>query len=261
MSRLLNTTAWMLLSCAPAAAMAQGNDATADEVEAAMEAAESAADAAEAAAAAIEAEAAAAIDPARLVMARRVVDRIWPLGTYERMMGDSMREMMDVYVSSIMGMPAHTGMGQTDGVMPDGTTVREVTTGLTMREALAARDPHYEERMRIAMDVTMPAMTRIMIEAEPAIRAALSRAYARRLSLEDLTAMAGFFETPVGDRVGREMMLIYADPEIMSAMEEITPRLMAEIPSVATAIRAATAHLPPPPVDDIDQEPMESGDQ
>ena len=60
-----------------------------------------------------------------------------------------------------------------------------------------------------------------MDRIEPSYRAGLARAFATRFSAAELDELNRFFSTPVGARYAGESMLIYADPQVMAAMNEL----------------------------------------
>jgi hypothetical protein len=184
------------------------------------------------------------VDPARLAAARTTVDHIWPIGTYERMMKGSMDKIMDNVMASMFDMR----VGDLDaGRAPDGKKLKPAEANMTLREAMAKADPHFQERMRISNRVMMAEMLPVMNRLEPDIRAGLARAYARKFSVEQLGEMNRFFASPVGAAYARESMTMWMDPEIAAAVAGFAPELVKEMPRIMAKVQAATAHLPPPP--------------
>lgn len=181
------------------------------------------------------------IDPARLALATQTVDFLWPLGTYARVMDEAMDAMMNAMRRSMLNMPVG------DAAKGDGAAAADSGAGMKVRDALAAADPHYEERMRITTRVMMDEMIALMTRVEPDIRAALSRAYAARFTSAQLADMNRFFATPSGRAYARESMAIMMAPEMMAEMGKMTPMMFEAMPRIAQKTQAATAHLPPPP--------------
>ena len=179
------------------------------------------------------------ISPARDAAAARVVDRLWPLGTYRRMMDGTMSKMMDSMVSSMFGMKA-SDLG------PGGKTA----DGKTLAQVAEEKDPHFRERMKISMDVMMREMLPVIERIEPSVREALTRIYARDYTEAQLGELDAFLQTPTGQQFGRKWMMSFADPEMTASMSKVMPMLMQAMPGIKAKIEAATAHLPPSPKHD-----------
>lgn len=184
-----------------------------------------------------------AIEPARMEAARAAIDRLWPLGTYERITRGSMGRMSDAMMASSLdmkmgalpGMPAHAAG---EGAGPE--------ANMTMREMMTKSDPHFIERMQITNRVMMEEMVPILARIEPKVREALALAYARRFTTEQLGDMTRFFATPSGTAFAREWMTVMTDKEMMGAMMSIGPEMVSSMSQIGEKIEAATAHLPPP---------------
>ncbi len=186
---------------------------------------------------------AAPVDPARLAAARPVIDRIWPLGTYARIMHGMMEQMMQSTVASMYDMRVEdlAGMGGASGKNP------AALKGKTMGEVLQAEDPAYKQRMKITMDVMMGEMTRLMTEIEPDVREALAHAYARRFTVEQLGDLDRFFATPTGAIYAGESMTVMMGPDMARVMQSFMPRMIKEMPAIMAKLAEATKGLPPLP--------------
>lgn len=183
-------------------------------------------------------------DAARLAAARPVIERIWPLGTYERLMRTTMDQTVGNMMSGLYGMK----MDDIAATMPDDDKAKGAALkGKTLGEAMVADDPHFEERMRISMRVMADEMSRIMTDAEPEVREALTRSYARRFTVAELGDLDRFFATPTGTAYARDSMLLMMGPDMMQAMQSFAPRMMKEMPAMMAKLEAATKHLPPAP--------------
>lgn len=85
---------------------------------------------------ALLAPALAPVDPQRLALAKTTIDRVWPLGTYARMMNGAMDSMMNGMMASIYDMkPGDFVPGA------DGKAVDKELRGKTMRQMMLERDP------------------------------------------------------------------------------------------------------------------------
>jgi hypothetical protein len=183
------------------------------------------------------------VDPARLAAARPVINRIWPLGTYARVM----HGMMDQVMQSTLGSMYDMRMDDVAAMTGTDSKATAALKGKTMGEALLAEDPAYKERMKITMDVMMGEMTRIMTDVEPDVREALAHAYARRFTVEQLQDLDRFFATPTGSAYASESMTIMMGPDMAKVMQSFVPHMMKEMPTIMAKLAEATKGLPPLP--------------
>ena len=198
--------------------------------------------------AATAAPARAPIDPERLALARQAVSSIIPPGTMQRIMKSSMGNMEEMMLKGMFDMK-----GSDLGVEGEGKEK-------TLREAMAEKDPHFEERMRITNRVMAEEMGTIFNRLEPRMVEGMSRAYARRFSLAELTEINRFFASPAGSSFARQSFEMMTDPEIMAEMMSFMPELMKDIPGIAEKLKKAPALLPPPPKEKAsDEEAEEEG--
>lgn len=178
---------------------------------------------------------------ARLPQAEAVVGQLFPPGTYRKMMDQMMGPMMDGIMSQVGQLPL-ADIARISGV--DEAALAGIGDA-RLGEIAAILDPAFEERNRITGQVSVDMVTRLMDRIEPSYRAGLARAFATRFSGEDLAALQQFFATPVGARYAAESMLIYADPQVMAAMNEMMPAMLEMMPGMIEEMQARTAHLPP----------------
>jgi hypothetical protein len=188
------------------------------------------------------AEQAAPIDPIRLSAAKPVIDRLWPLGTYRKMMDGTMSKLMDQIMGSMMDMPAKDMIGAADS----SGKMEKAVGDSSMGEMAEKADPAFRERMKITMDVMMREMIPLMEKIEPEVRNSLANIYARRFSAEQLADMDRFFATPTGSAYASQSMLVMMDPEMLGAMQKFAPDMMRAMPDIMKKVEAATAHLPKP---------------
>lgn len=189
----------------------------------------------------------------RLPQAEAVVGQLFPPGTYRKMMDQMMGPMLDGIFGAMKQMPVAdlARLGGVDEAALAGTG--EATLG----EVTAILDPAFEERNRIVGQVSIDMAARLMDRIEPGYRAGLARALAVRFSGDDLTELNRFFATPVGARYASESMLIYADPQVMAAMNEMMPAMFELMPAMMAEMEATTAHLPRPrSAADLDEEEL-----
>ena len=178
------------------------------------------------------------IDPARLALAKSAVAAIIPPGTMQRVLKSSMATMENAMLGGMFDMK-----GSDVGVTGEGKDK-------TLREAMAEKDPHFEERMRITNRVMAEQMGAIFGKMEGPMREGMARAYARRFSLAELQDINRFFGSASGASFARQSFELMTDPELVKAMTAFMPEMMKEMPAIAEKLKAATAHLPPPPKDE-----------
>ena len=178
---------------------------------------------------------------ARLPQADMVVGHLFPPGTYRKMMDQMMGPMMDGIMSQMGQLPL-ADLARIGGV--DEATLAGMGDA-SLSEIAAILDPAFEERNRIIGQVTVATIAGLMDRIEPSYRAGLARAFATRFSAGELEELGRFFSTPVGAHYAQESMLIYADPQVMSAMNEMMPAMFELMPGMIEEMQTATAHLPP----------------
>lgn len=191
--------------------------------------------------AASPAAAAPADDAARLATARAVVLKIFPEGTYARIMNGSMAQMVEGMSGSVGDMQLRQIVGMSGASEGD---IAKLGKG-TLKEMMAVVDPAFEERTRRMSRVMFAEMGQIMSGFEPEVREGLSRAYAHHFTPAQLTELDTFFATPTGTAFARDSMVIFMEPEVMEVMQSVTPRLMKQMPGIMEKVRQATADLPP----------------
>ena len=178
------------------------------------------------------------VDPARLAAAKPVIDQIWPLGTYARIMHAVMDQMYGATMASMYDMPVDDFV---KGVDP-----KAKPTGKTFREVMAETDPYYEERSKRVMKVMTDEMIGLMNEIEPDVRVALANAYARKFTVAQLNDLHTFFETPTGQIYARDSMMMMMGPDMMQALQAMMPKMMQRMPAIMEKVKEATKDLPLP---------------
>ena len=131
----------------------------------------------------------------------------------------------------------------------------------TLHEELVAKDPYFDERMRITIKVVAEEITRITAPFEPKLRAGLAKSIARRFTREHLVPIAAFFQTEPGKAYAAQSMTLLIDKDVMLAILQSVPAMVKELPGAMEKVKKATAHLPPPPKDDKKGEADDDEDQ
>jgi hypothetical protein len=172
-------------------------------------------------------------DPARLALAQKVVAKLVPQGIYLRMMRDTIPQMMDSMIAQMSGLTA-ADLGEKD------------KSGKTLQQIAAENDPAFRERMTIMTRVMGEELGTLMDRLEPRVRVAVSKAFARRFTIQQLGDMDLFFATPSGSAFAKDYLLTFMDPEMMQEMSAFTPEMMRAMPAIMKRVEKETAHLPPP---------------
>ena len=178
---------------------------------------------------------------ANIEAAQAVVDIVWPIGTYKRIVGPSMESFVNQTLDSAMGVTVDqaAGLGGESVEGPEG----QQSLGQAVRQA----DPYFDERMKISVRVFREEMAALLGEVEPQFQHGMVKAYAQRFTVPELQEMRAFFETPTGRKYAVESVTLMQDPEIMKAARAFQPMFLERYPALLKKIEAATAHLPPPP--------------
>lgn len=182
------------------------------------------------------------IAPAQLEAATVVVAKVFPDGTYKRMLGENLSKMMDGMLDGAAKLPMRSiaAMGNLD------EDQIAALGDATLAEVMVIYDPHFRERLQIGTRAMMDSMTDMMTSMEPRVRSGLSRAYARRFTAQQLGELNAFFSTPTGGAYAAESMSLFMDPEVMTEMTAMMPELMTRMPEFIKAMETSTAGLPKP---------------
>ncbi|GAA4767476.1 DUF2059 domain-containing protein [Novosphingobium ginsenosidimutans] len=183
-----------------------------------------------------------AAEPARLAAAQAVVDKLFPTGTYARIMNGTMDTVMKGAMASVGELPLKDLAGI--GGVPE-EQLKQMGDG-KLKEMLAILDPAFDQRMAASMRAMMPELTKLMTQFEPGIREGLTAAYARRYTPEQLAEMGQFFSTPTGSLYASESMVIFMDPEVVNRMMGMIPEMTKQMPTVMGSVERAIASLPKP---------------
>ncbi len=177
---------------------------------------------------------------ARMPEAMRVVAKLFPEGTYAKMMDETMKPMFDGIMGGMGGSPALILSGLT-GIDPITLNQNDKED---LQQALDLLDPQADARNKAISEMTLSLITDVVADIEPSYRAGLARAYAVRFSAEELVGLDAFFSTELGGKYAAESFLIYADPQVMSAMNEMMPAMMEKLPEMMGGIVTLVEEYP-----------------
>lgn len=179
-------------------------------------------------------------EEARLGSAMVVVTKLFPEGTYAKMMEESMAPMLEGMMGGLGSSPALTLTSLT-GIDP--LTLGAVDSD-KLEAAVALLDPAAAERNAAMGEAMFALISEVVVDIEPAYRSGLARAYAVRFTAEELADLGAYFDTPVGKKYAAESFLIFADPQVMSSMNEIMPAMMQRMPTMMEMIGQAASEFP-----------------
>jgi hypothetical protein len=180
--------------------------------------------------------------PADLALGREIAGKLLPDGTYERLMGGAMSQMMSGMTDQMSTMPIGpllkaAGLPPTQAAQLDKVTIQQI---------MDIVDPAYRQRMRIVMSVMVQQMGQAMGQFEPQMRDGLAQAYATHFTHVQLGDIAHFLDTPSGSAFAAQNMTMATDPVVVRKMAAFLPSLMQQMPAIMQKAQAATAGLPKP---------------
>lgn len=166
---------------------------------------------------------------ARLPLASEVVAKVMPEGFYAEMMDQTLGSMVEpmraVMPRTMLPAELATYLGQP----------RESLETLDEDQLVAlsvALDPAYAERMDAGMAFMMSELVDRMAALEPYMRDGVSRGYAVRFTRAQLEDIAAFFATETGAVYASESMMVFTDPQVMSASMQAMPLLLEDMPQI-----------------------------
>lgn len=173
-------------------------------------------------------------------VAVEIAGKLFPDGTYRRMLGPQFSKMMSGMTDGIGAMPMGpflkaAGLPESDAAKLDKATLGEI---------MEIVDPYYKERMRRTMDGMFAAMVPLFEQLEPDLRAGLAISLSNRFSIVQLNELRSFFSTPTGSAFASQQMLLFMDPAVMGKMQAAMPKIMQELPNLVAAASKSTAELP-----------------
>ena len=177
-------------------------------------------------------------EPARLALARTTSQALVPPGS----VGQAVGEMMGAMVERVLDLRASDFPVNPAKASPKGTPGDQ-----NFHQSLLAKDPYFDERMRLTRAAVEIELSRFSSVIEPRLREGVARAVARRFDQRQLTEINAFFTTDSGKALGKHFLGLWFDPDLMRSMVAAAPDMMRLMPGSLERIVAATAHLPKPP--------------
>lgn len=180
------------------------------------------------------------VDPARLKLAEVTAAKLLPNGAYAKIMEDMIGGIMTPFFAKMPGMTDIQISTATGASFED---IEKLTP--EKKEAIGQLiDPFAKQRGEQTIAIIKPMLSEAMAKLEPPIRTGMSRAYARRFSVAELTAINGFFATPAGGAFAQESFRLQADPEVMQATFKALPSLLSSFMGKEAEFKAKFDALP-----------------
>ena len=179
-------------------------------------------------------------EPARLDLAKVTASKLLPDGAYTKIIDDMMGSILRPMFNVLPGL--------TDAQIVTATGAPEEAVAALTEENKAAVtqiiDPNHKQRGEQILGVMKPMISEAMAIIEPAMRQGLSRAYARKFTAAQLTAINSFFTTPVGGAFARESFALQADPEVLQATFKALPKIFTMFMADEAKFKAKFDELP-----------------
>jgi len=172
--------------------------------------------------------------------ATEIAAKLFPDGTYRRMLGDSLGKMMSGMVDQMGNLPLGE-LAKAYGLDTDAATKLDKAT---VNKVMAIVDPAFRDRTKLVMDAMFKSMIPLFEQMEPELRAGLAESLAHRFTASELGELKAFFATPTGSSFAAQQMLLFMDPAVMGRMQAQMPRLMQAMPALVADAAKAAATLP-----------------
>jgi hypothetical protein len=183
---------------------------------------------------------AAATAPTAPSTATAIAAKLFPDGTYRKMLGPSFTKMMSGMIDQMGDVPLGDLM-KSYGFEPDSAPKLDKAT---LNKVMTILDPAFKERMRLTMDGMFKNMIPLFEQMEPELRAGLAESLGNRFSATELGELKTFFDTPTGNSFASQQMLLFMDPAVMGRMQAQMPKIMQAMPALIGDAVKATAALP-----------------
>ena len=175
-------------------------------------------------------------------LAADIAAKLFPDGTYRKMLGPAMTQMMSGMTDNMATLPIGPIMKAAG--LPEEKVAQ--LDKATLGEIAAITDPYFKERLKRGMDAMFAAMIPMFEKLEPDLRSGLAVSLDNRFSQAQLGELKTFFATPTGSSFASQQMLLFMDPAVMGKMQAALPKIMQEMPAMISAMTEATKDLPKP---------------
>lgn len=180
------------------------------------------------------------IEPAQLALGQTTASKLLPDGAYGKMMDQMIGQFVKPMLKLDEGFSGNQIAMKTGMDFDKANALSEEQRGAV----LAILDPGRNERNEGMFKVMTPMLMEVGKALEGPMREGLARAYARKFTPDQLTAINSFFATPTGSTFAAESFAIQADPEVMSATFQAIPVMMTKLMGSAGNFEAKMKELP-----------------
>jgi hypothetical protein len=173
-------------------------------------------------------------------LATSIAGKLFPNGTYRKMLGATFTKMMSGMIDQMGDVPLGDVM-KSYGL--DATTSAKLDKA-TINKIMAIIDPAFKDRMRLVMDGMFKGMIPLFEQMEPDLRAGLAESLSHRFTSSELGELKTFFDTPTGNSFASQQMLLFMDPAVMGRMQAQMPKIMQAMPALVGDAAKAAEKLP-----------------
>lgn len=178
---------------------------------------------------------------ARLPQAQAVIDKMMPPGTFDEVMGQMFKRVLDPLFShvgkpNVLDVATKLGVGLDELHPSDAQTV----------EISRLIDPAAEQRNQAMMAGLENAMHKAMATIEPSMRKGMSEAFAVDFDSKQLGDIQAFFATDSGTAFARKFFTMATDPHVLAASMKALPAFMQSLGGMEKDIAATSTSLPAP---------------
>jgi len=173
-------------------------------------------------------------------MTTGIAAKLFPDGSYRRMLGDSLGKRMSGMVGPMGTMPLGDlakayGLNAQAAARLDKATVNKI---------MAIVDPAFGDRVKLVMGGMSKGMMPLFEQMEPELRAGLAELLAHRFTASELGELKAFFATSTGRSFAGQQMLLLMDPAVMGRMQAQMPKIMQAMPALVDDAAKAAGTLP-----------------
>lgn len=178
---------------------------------------------------------------ARLPLATSVIDKMMPPGTFDEIMGQMFKRVLDPIFSQF-GKPSALDVSKNLGVGLDELHLSEAQT----IEVSKLIDPAANQRNQALMVGLENSLHKAMTTIEPSMRKGMSEAFAVDFDNQQLGDIQTFFTTDSGSAFAKKFFTMSTDPHVMGAMMKSLPAFMQSLGGMEKDVVAATTNISGP---------------
>ena len=166
-------------------------------------------------------------DPARLALARPMVQTMFPDGAYAQAANNFMNNMVDRGL-----MMSEADLAQLIPTTANkGKTAKPPST-VPFRTMLAEKEPNFDAKLAAVRAFMNQTLVKFGAIEEPKFREGMARAMARRFDAGQMAEISSFLRTPTGQAYGREMIGLWFEPDVIHSAMTVLPDMMKMMPDM-----------------------------